>query len=58
LLVLWGGADRITPPEGCRRIATAAGVPGIELAGLGHGLTTEAPERFNDTIRPMLADTP
>jgi pimeloyl-ACP methyl ester carboxylesterase len=52
--VLWGGADRITPPESCRSIATAAGVSGIELPGLGHGLATEAPERFNDAIRPML----
>ncbi len=58
LLVLWGGVDRITPPESCRRVATAAGVPGIELPGLGHALATEAPERFNQTLRSILAETP
>jgi pimeloyl-ACP methyl ester carboxylesterase len=55
-LVLWGGADTLTAPESCRRIAAAARVTGIELPGLGHGLATEAPERFNETLRPVLIE--
>jgi pimeloyl-ACP methyl ester carboxylesterase len=55
IAVVWGDADVITPPESCRRIAAAARCVGIELAGLGHAFATEAPERFNDSIRPLMA---
>lgn len=52
--VIWGSADTITPPESCRRIAAAAGIAGTELGGLGHGLITEAPGRFNEAVRRLL----
>jgi pimeloyl-ACP methyl ester carboxylesterase len=53
--VIWGDADVITPAEGCRRVAAAAGCVGIELKGLGHALATEAPDRFNASLRAVMA---
>lgn len=55
LLVAWGGEDRVTSPASCRRIAAAAAAAGVELQGLGHGLATQAPERLNEAIRPLIA---
>ena len=55
VLVIWGDQDEITPPAGCRRVAKAASAAEVELPGLGHALATEAPERLNDVIRPLLA---
>jgi pimeloyl-ACP methyl ester carboxylesterase len=55
--VVWGNEDRITPPASCRRIAAVAGVQGVELDQIGHALATEAPTRFNDTLRSLIAST-
>jgi pimeloyl-ACP methyl ester carboxylesterase len=54
VLVIWGNQDEITPPAGCRRVAKAASAAEVELPGLGHALATEAPERLNEVIRPLL----
>ncbi|VWX54556.1 alpha/beta fold hydrolase [Novosphingobium sp. 9U] len=55
-LVIWGGEDMVTPPEGCRRIAAAfRGAQASELPGLGHAFATEGPQQFNAAIRPILA---
>jgi pimeloyl-ACP methyl ester carboxylesterase len=55
-LVIWGGADVVTPPAGCQRIADAfAGAARHEVPGLGHAFATEAPDQFNAAIRPVLA---
>jgi pimeloyl-ACP methyl ester carboxylesterase len=54
-IVIWGSMDTITPPEDCRRIATAAKCIGVELDGVGHALATEAPHRFKESIGPMIA---
>jgi pimeloyl-ACP methyl ester carboxylesterase len=54
--VVWGGADQVTPPQGCRRVAEAApGASWVEIPGLGHGAATEAPDLFNAAIEPLLA---
>lgn len=53
--VLWGAADIITPPTGCRAISKAfRGAQAVEIAGFGHGFATEAPELFNDAIRSLI----
>lgn len=55
-LVIWGGADVVTPPAGCRGIAEAfVGAAHFEVPGLGHAFATEGPEQFNAAIRPVLA---
>lgn len=55
-LVMWGDADVITPPAGCRAIADA--VPGGTyhvFANLGHAFATEAPAEFNAALVPMIS---
>lgn len=53
--VLWGGDDTITPPRACRAVADAfPNAYARELAGVGHGFATEAPEQFNSAVRPMI----
>lgn len=47
LVVASGQADRITPPEGCRDIATRAGQAWTDLGQVGHGCPLEAPQRVN-----------
>lgn len=55
-LVMCGGEDRVTPPEGNRRVAAA--IPGARFAlldGVGHLPYLEAPERFNALVGEFLA---
>jgi pimeloyl-ACP methyl ester carboxylesterase len=49
--VMCGGADTVTPEDGCRRIAAA--IPGATyrtLEGLGHACYVEDPAVFNDAL--------
>lgn len=49
--VMCGGADTVTPEEGCRRIAAA--IPGATyrtLEGLGHACYVEGPAVFNAAL--------
>jgi pimeloyl-ACP methyl ester carboxylesterase len=55
VLVMWGAADIVTPPEECRRVADA--VPGAlrhELPAVGHAMAAEAPVAFNAVLRPFI----
>jgi pimeloyl-ACP methyl ester carboxylesterase len=56
-LVVSGGEDIVTPPEGGRRIADAL-VNGrfVLLEGLGHLPYVEAPQRFNTVLADFLAE--
>jgi pimeloyl-ACP methyl ester carboxylesterase len=56
-LVVSGGEDIVTPPEGGRRIADAL-VNGrfVLLDGLGHLPYVEAPARFNTVLADFLAE--
>jgi pimeloyl-ACP methyl ester carboxylesterase len=50
-LVVWGGEDRLLPPAHGRRLASL--VPGAryaEIAGAGHVVPLEAPERFAELV--------
>jgi len=47
LVVASGQADQITPPEGCRDIASRAGQPWTHLGPVGHGCPLEAAEQVN-----------
>jgi len=49
--VVYGGADTITPPDACHRVAAAFDppYPFREIPGAGHACYVEAPERF-DTL--------
>ena len=52
VLVLCGGEDSITPPEGCRAIADAySDARYVEIAGAGHMPYLEKPVVFNRTVR-------
>lgn len=54
-LVLWGGADVVTPPAACRRVAEA--IPhawSVEIPGVGHAFATEAPVLFNHSLGRFL----
>jgi pimeloyl-ACP methyl ester carboxylesterase len=55
LLVLCGQADRLTPPEVSQEIAAAVPQARLELvAGAGHMLTMEQPERVNALLLDWL----
>ncbi|MDB5966685.1 MAG: alpha/beta hydrolase [Polaromonas sp.] len=45
-----GGADTITPPAGCQKVADAAGVPWTDLGPAGHACALDAPERVNSLL--------
>ncbi|ABQ71647.1 alpha/beta hydrolase fold (plasmid) [Rhizorhabdus wittichii RW1] len=54
-LVLCGGEDRATPPEGNREIAeTIPGATYVELAEVGHMVTLEAPDAVSAAMRNWL----
>ncbi len=49
--VVVGGADTVTPPEGCRKVAAAFVNSRFEiLPGLGHASYVEGPEAFNAAL--------
>lgn len=53
--VLWGREDMITPPAACRAVADAfPNAYATEIASVGHGFATEAPEQFNQAVRPLI----
>ena len=56
-LVVCGAEDRVTPPEGNRRIAAALGARFEPIEGIGHLPYVEAPERFNALVAAFLAQT-
>jgi pimeloyl-ACP methyl ester carboxylesterase len=53
-LVVCGGEDQVTPPEGNRKIATALGARFELIEGIGHLPYIEAPERFNALVAEFL----
>ncbi len=58
-LVMCGGADRVTPEDLARSIASA--IPGAEyqtLDGLGHASYVESPEVFNAPLRAFFGRHP
>lgn len=51
VLVLCGGDDTVTPPEGCRKVAESFPDARFELLpGLGHACYIEAPKTFDDAL--------
>ncbi|WP_068085280.1 alpha/beta fold hydrolase [Novosphingobium rosa] len=59
VLVLWGSADVVTPPESCARIASAAArcnprASRMEVPNGGHAFATTLPHAFNAAIRPLI----
>jgi pimeloyl-ACP methyl ester carboxylesterase len=54
-LVVCGAEDRVTPPEGNRKIASALGASFELIDGIGHLPYLEAPDRFNALVEAFLA---
>ena len=54
--VVYGEDDSITPPESNQRIAAACGAPAHPVAGAGHALYLERPDRFNQVIETLVND--
>jgi pimeloyl-ACP methyl ester carboxylesterase len=55
-MVVCGAEDRVTPPEGNRKVAAA--IPGARfelIEGIGHLPYLEAPERFNALVENFIA---
>lgn len=53
--VVVGGADTVTPPEGCRKVAESFANARFEiLPGLGHASYVEGPEAFNAVLSEHL----
>jgi len=51
VLVVCGGDDTVTPPDGCRKIAERFSDARFELLpGLGHASYVEGPTAFNDAL--------
>ena len=51
VLVVCGGDDTVTPPDGCRKVAESFADARFELLpGLGHASYVEGPEAFNDAL--------
>ena len=49
--VVVGGADTVTPPDGCRRVAESFANSRFEiLPGLGHACYVEGPDAFNAVL--------
>jgi pimeloyl-ACP methyl ester carboxylesterase len=57
-LVLWGDADRVVSPEYGRRVASEFGAAWVAIAGAGHLLAREQPDRVAAEIAGFLADLP
>jgi pimeloyl-ACP methyl ester carboxylesterase len=58
-LVIAGGADRVAPPRGMKRMADA--IPGAHfhvVEGAGHLLPLERPREFNEEVSRFLATVP
>jgi pimeloyl-ACP methyl ester carboxylesterase len=55
-LVLWGDADRVVSPEYGRRVAGEFGAAWVAVAGAGHLLAREQPERVAAEVAGFLAD--
>jgi pimeloyl-ACP methyl ester carboxylesterase len=54
--VVVGGADTVTPPEGCQEVADGFANAHFEiLPGLGHASYVEGPEAFNAALAAHLA---
>ncbi len=55
VLVVVGGADTVTPPEGCRKVADSFPNATFEiLPGLGHASYVEGPDAFNAVLGAYL----
>lgn len=53
--VVVGGADRVTPPDGCRDVAKSFARSRFEiLPGLGHACYVEGPDAFNGALAAHL----
>ena len=55
-MVVCGAEDRVTPPDGNRKVAAA--IPGARfelIEGIGHLPYSEAPERFNALVENFIA---
>lgn len=53
--VVVGGADRVTPPDGCRDVARSFARSRFEvLPGLGHACYVEGPDAFNGVLAAHL----
>lgn len=54
--VVVGGADTVTPPEGCKEVAASFAKSQFEvLPGLGHASYVEGPDLFNPALAAHLA---
>ncbi len=57
VLVVCGGDDTVTPPEGCRKVADSFGESRFALLpGLGHASYVEGAEAFNDALLGHFGD--
>ena len=53
--VVVGGADTVTPPDGCKAVADSFGSSTFEiLPGLGHACYVEGPDLFNSVLSKHL----
>ena len=53
--VVVGGADTVTPPDGCRSVAESFSSSTFHvLLGLGHACYVEGPDAFNDVLSDHL----
>ena len=55
--VVCGELDSVTPPAGCKRLATDHGLPYTALPGVGHVCYVEDPAQFNAALRAHLQRT-